>query len=132
VARDIWSGRSTSKAFGMTNPSTAVLYKTDFKILRRTSVIYARIIYIYINAEIYQRLSIYIYIYIYIYLSIYIYISISAFIPLGEGGGVGGEELQSSSKSKLKKNRDFIDKMMSNVLHFLPFSLNQPWKSADD
>jgi hypothetical protein len=30
------------------------------------------------------------------------------------------------------KNTDFVDSMIPNVLHDLPFSRNQPLKSADD
>jgi hypothetical protein len=32
----------------------------------------------------------------------------------------------------VKKNTDFVDKMVCKVLHGLPFSLNQPLKSDDD
>jgi hypothetical protein len=33
---------------------------------------------------------------------------------------------------RILKNTDFVDTMISKVLRDLPFSLNQPLKSADD
>ena len=38
MVRDLWTNHSTFRAFGITNPATAVSYKTNFKILCRTSV----------------------------------------------------------------------------------------------
>jgi hypothetical protein len=35
-------------------------------------------------------------------------------------------------KNRNLKNTDFVDIMMSNILHDLPFSQNQPVKSADN
>jgi hypothetical protein len=47
----------------------------------------------------------------------------------------GGGEVaarQHPPKSKLKKKTDFVDITISKVLRDLPFSRNQPLKSADD
>ena len=46
-----------------------------------------------------------------------------------EGEAAG---LQPPPKAKLKKKTDFVDTMLSKVLRDLPFSLNQPWKLADN
>jgi hypothetical protein len=43
------------------------------------------------------------------------------------GGGKGR-----CQQTKISKNIDFVDKMVLNVLHDLPFNQNQPMKSADD
>jgi hypothetical protein len=49
--------------------------------------------------------------------------------PKGQGVG-GGAAL--SSKSKFKKTQFLLDTMISDVLLDLPFSRNQPLKSAED
>jgi hypothetical protein len=44
----------------------------------------------------------------------------------------GGLRSAASPKLNIKKNTDFVDMMISNVLRNLPYSQNQPLKSADD
>ena len=51
----------------------------------------------------------------------------------GEGGlQPSSPPLQISQNRNLKKNKDFVDIIVSKVLRDLPFSQNQPLKSADD
>jgi hypothetical protein len=49
----------------------------------------------------------------------------------GRGGGLPGYSPQNSQNRNFK-NTDFVDIMISKVLRDLPFSRNQPLKSADD
>jgi hypothetical protein len=49
------------------------------------------------------------------------------------GGAAGLQPPQTPQKPKFKKkNTDFVDIMISKALRDLPFSRNQPLKSADD
>ena len=49
-----------------------------------------------------------------------------------QGGGCRAVAPLKAPKLKLKKNTDFVDITISKVLRDLPFSRNQPLKSADD
>jgi hypothetical protein len=46
------------------------------------------------------------------------------------GGGVARLQTPSSAQNRNLKNTDFVDIMISKVLHDCPFSRNQPLKSA--
>jgi hypothetical protein len=48
----------------------------------------------------------------------------------GRGGGV--YRAATDSKSRNLKKADFVDTRILSILHNLPFSRNQPLKSADD
>jgi hypothetical protein len=52
--------------------------------------------------------------------------------PPKEGGWGGYSEAALPPKAKLKTKTCFVDTMLSEVLCDLHFSLNQPFKSADD
>jgi hypothetical protein len=49
----------------------------------------------------------------------------------GGGGGCWAAPPQTHPKLKFEIT-DFVDSMMSEVLHDLPFGRNEPLKSADD
>jgi hypothetical protein len=49
-----------------------------------------------------------------------------------QGGCRAAASAPNPTKPKLKKNIDFVDIAISNVLRDLPFSRNQPLKSVDD
>jgi len=44
---------------------------------------------------------------------------------------VGPESVLSQIEGNLKKEKNFVDTMISNILHDLRFSLNEPLQSAD-
>ena len=55
--------------------------------------------------------------------------------PLGEKSVCQVEGLPGCTPSipiEILKNANFLDALMCNIIHDLPFSLNQPLKSADD
>jgi hypothetical protein len=52
--------------------------------------------------------------------------------PKEAGGGLPGCSPLQTPQNRNLKNTDFVDIMISEVLHDLPFSQNQPLRSADD